>query len=185
MFPKQQYPKISRLINWLIQLVFFAGLYISLSYWQQKDMLAVGDSLQQPKFSLISVDGTGFTYDFANGKNRTLVYFFAPWCNVCHLSIDNLESIYQESNLSSSQTSNQKPKIILIALDWQTTNEVEDFLAQHKLSMPILLGTHQIQQKFKVRGFPSYYLISENAEVLSKSMGFSTELGMQLRLKLN
>ncbi|MDH5433234.1 MAG: TlpA family protein disulfide reductase, partial [Gammaproteobacteria bacterium] len=107
----------------------------------------------------------------------TLIYFFAPWCQVCHASIDNLEDIYQSEK--------DNINIYLVALDWKNLEEILDFLSQHQLSMPVLLGTNQTRSEYKIKGYPSYYLIDSDGKIVSKNFGYSTELGLRVRVLLN
>lgn len=107
----------------------------------------------------------------AQGK-ITVIYFFAPWCNVCHLSIDNLQNIYLK---------NQNIDVIAVALDYDNIDEIKEFNKSHQLTFPIALGNSTIKNDFKIAGYPSYYVLDENNKLLSKSMGYSTELGFYLR----
>lgn len=169
---------IQKILSWVYQIGIFAILFYAISWWQQKDMLPANNQSTAPTMILTSVKGEVITVDAKLSKKKTLVYFFAPWCGVCHVSIDNLENIKQSS-------SNTDLDIYVVALDWRSIEEVKEFLAKHSLTMPILLGTNKTQQDFKIPGFPSYYLLSNSGKILSKSMGYSTELGLKMRLLLN
>jgi len=106
-------------------------------------------------------------------NKQTLVYFFAPWCSVCHASIENLQNIYKK---------NSDIDVIAVALDFVDRAEVEAFTARHQLTFPVALGNEAVKKSFKVKGYPSYYVIDEDNTVVAKSMGYSSEIGMYLRL---
>ncbi|WP_444994115.1 TlpA family protein disulfide reductase [Aliikangiella sp. IMCC44359] len=162
---------------WLFtELVIFIGIFMLIIWWQQKDMLSEGSTLSQTELTLIEINGKVKHHIFNNGERDTLVYFFAPWCKICDLSIDNLELLYQANYKNLD--------VIAIALDWKSINEVDLFLEKHELTIPVLLGNKQTQELFNISAFPSYYLISKNAEVRAKSRGYSTELGMNLSVLL-
>jgi thiol-disulfide isomerase/thioredoxin len=163
-----------KLTSWGVQLFIYLGIFFAISWYQQKDMLAVGNLVAQAKLNLIAVNGQIHRSQLDNGKNDTFIYFFAPWCSICHASIDNLEAIYQSKP--------DELDIIVVALDWRSIEEVDQFLSQHKLTMPVLLGTNEVRDNFQISAFPSYYLISRLGEVQSKNIGYSTELGMKWRL---
>lgn len=107
----------------------------------------------------------------AEGKT-TILYFFAPWCKICHTSISNLEKIYMKR---------QDIDVIAIALDYQDDAQIQAFVEDKQLSFPVALGDSQTKANFKITGYPSYYVIDENNLVEAKSLGYSTELGLHLR----
>jgi peroxiredoxin len=107
----------------------------------------------------------------AQGKT-TILYFFAPWCQVCHASIGNLQALFQK---------NEQLDVIAIAMDFTSSEEVIRFTSQHQLTFPIALGNEAIKQTFKISGYPSYYVLNEENMIIGKSMGYSSELGLYLR----
>ncbi|WP_053084537.1 thioredoxin-like domain-containing protein [Catenovulum maritimum] len=144
------------------------------SWIQTLNMLETGKNIEDSQIELIEITGLKKqVFDFKQRETDTLVYFFAPWCSVCHLSIDNLEAVHNDQNTT---------QIIAIALDYQSETEVRDFIAQHELSFPVYLGNEEVKQKFKISAYPSYYVVTNQAEVRSKVAGYTTELGILLRL---
>jgi hypothetical protein len=59
----------------------------------------------------------------------TLIYFFAPWCQVCSLSISNLAYLGPE-----------KINIVRMALDYSHVEEVQDFANQQNITSQIFWG---------------------------------------------
>ncbi len=165
-----------KIFSWINQALIFLGIFLAITWWQQKDMLQTSSDSISPGFSLVDIAGNIVQFDPAKQAQKTLVYFFAPWCGVCHISINNIEAI--------KQSSNDKINFYAVALDWQSKQEVEAFLADHDLTMPVLLGTKETSEKFKIGGFPSYYVIDRAGILQSKDMGYTTELGMRVRLGL-
>jgi len=108
-----------------------------------------------------------------NAKGKTTVlYFFAPWCQICHYSIGNLQTLYEK---------NENIDVIAIAMDYRNTDEIKEFTQQHKLTFPIALGNEAIKNAFAVRAYPSYYIVDKNNTITGRSMGYSSELGLYLR----
>lgn len=107
----------------------------------------------------------------SKGKT-TILYFFAPWCQICHLSIGNLQKLYEK---------NERLDVVAVALDYTSVDEVMEFTKQHKLTFPIALGNEEIKHAYSISAFPSYYVISEENTVIGKSLGYSSELGLYLR----
>lgn len=107
----------------------------------------------------------------SQGKT-TVLYFFAPWCQICHMSMGNLQALYEK---------NDHLEVVAVAMDFTNIDEVMDFTKQHQLTFPIALGNEEIKHAFSISGFPSYYVINEENTVIGKSMGYSSELGLYLR----
>jgi peroxiredoxin len=165
-----------KIISAIKQTLLFIGIFFVITWWQQKDMLNSSSDQLSPSISLVDINGNLIQFDPANQTQKTLVYFFAPWCSICHASIDNIEAI--------KKSADGKINFYAIALSWKTKQEVEAFLTEHQLTMPILLGTQQTTDQFKIGGFPSYYVIDKSGVLKSKDMGYTTELGMRIRLGL-
>lgn len=114
----------------------------------------------------------GETINLASQGKTTVIYFFAPWCQVCHVSIGNLQGLYEK---------NEQLEVIAVALDYTSIDEVSNFTKQHQLTFPIALGNEAIKHAFSISGYPSYYVISEENTIIGKSMGYSSKLGLYLR----
>lgn len=114
----------------------------------------------------------GETITLASTDKTTVLYFFAPWCQICHISISNLQTLYEH---------NQQIDVIAIALDFTSEKDVIDFTNKHQLTFPIALGNETIKQAFDISGYPSYYVINKDNVIVSKSMGYSSTVGLYLR----
>jgi len=101
-----------------------------------------------------------------------IVYFFAPWCRVCRLSIGNLDSLVE---------SGQVEWATVVALDYGDADEVRAFIEDSAVSLPVLLGTAQTAADWSVQAFPTYYVIDSDGRIQSRSVGYSTWLGMWAR----
>ncbi|TQV87476.1 TlpA family protein disulfide reductase [Aliikangiella coralliicola] len=167
--------KIKSLLSWALQISIYITIFFALSWWQQKDMLPTGEQIIAPQFTLIDINGKAVSLHHEGKAHQTLIYFFAPWCSICHASIDNLQVIEESESYPNL-------RILVVALDWRSVDEVDEFLKEHKLTMPVLLGTTEVQQDYQINAFPSYYLLSENGHIISRNLGYSTELGLRSRL---
>ncbi len=165
-----------KLLEWSIQVTLLISIFFAITWWQQRNMLSTEQEPLAPAFSLVSMQDRLIQFIPEQQSKKTLIYFFATWCSVCHASIDNIEDI--KTSIGNSVN------FYAIALDWQTKGEVENFLAQHELTIPVLLGDQEVWQKYQISGFPSYYVIDKNGKLTSKDMGYTTELGMRFRLRL-
>ncbi len=170
MSPKMfnRWPK-KQLLAWIGQILLLFGLVTGISLWQQKDLL---DNRQQaPGFSLMNLNGDINSLREIKTQ-RTLLYFFAPWCSICKLSIGNLDNI---------AAADPTLTVVAIALGYHSPEEVDRFVADQQLQVPVLLGTRQTQADYSISLFPTYYVLDESKQVVSKSVGYSTEFGMKAR----
>ncbi len=159
----------------IIQVIFFVLIFNIASWFRESSMLANDDKISGNIYSAPVLDASGNSDKTltigAQGKT-TVLYFFAPWCQICHLSIGNLQALYEK---------NSNIAVIAIALDYSDKAEVLAFTEQHKLTFPVVLGAQQLKSAFKIKAYPSYYILDKDNTVIGRSLGYSTELGLYLR----
>ncbi len=153
-------------------ILLFCGLIYLVSLWQERNLLDDDGSVLIENRSLPSIEGQ--VEPVLADNKRTLVYFFAPWCNVCAASIDNLDGL-EDKDL----------KVVRIALDYSSVEEVEKFVTDNKVVGTVLLGTQTMVREFNVMGYPTYYLLDEQHRVVANAFGYSTEVGLKLTNYLN
>ncbi|WP_105167726.1 TlpA family protein disulfide reductase [Pseudoalteromonas sp. T1lg23B] len=156
----------------LMQLIIMICVFLLITAYQEKDMLSDAGIQQAPYFSLPALEHTQrVSLDSLQGQ-KTIIYFFAPWCHVCKLSMPNLNKLYLERQIN----------VVAIALDFQTTNQVRHFVDDLSLSMPILLGDNNLKANYRISAYPSYYVLDEKSNIVERSVGYSSELGLRLRM---
>ena len=132
-------------------------------------MLSTDTNLSEHNFLLTSTMGEQVSL---TPKKRTILYFFAPWCTVCHASIENLQLTYQK---------NPDIDVIAVALDFVEEKEIVEFVSKHELTFPVVYGNEAVKKTYQITAYPSYYIVDEENTVVSKSMGYSTEIGLYFR----
>jgi len=161
-----------RLLSYLLQFIILVVAIYAITKWQGKDLLPIKSSA--PDFKLQSIDGKKYGINTENGK-KVVLYFFSPWCRVCKLSSHNIVSLR-----------NSKPKeiftIYAIGLSWQNPHEIQRFAKDHNLNVPVLLGDGNIGSKYRIKAFPTIYVINEDGTVKERLVGYTTEIGLKLRL---
>ncbi|GAB4189269.1 MAG: hypothetical protein Tsb002_16170 [Wenzhouxiangellaceae bacterium] len=148
-------------------------IFVSIAWWQSRHLLAADGSQQAPQVALSSLDGQ--TYAIGGTRDqRTLVYFFAPWCHVCGLSVGNLEWLRRSYD-------DQSLTIYLVALSYDSVAEVQAFVDDHGVTLPVLLGDARIMADYRIRGFPTYYVIDDDGSLRHRAVGYSTFFGLWWR----
>lgn len=143
-----------------------AVVFLGMTAWQERNLLA--NDRPAVNFDLPILESTNTQPLFTPGK-QTLVYFFAPWCSICKLSISNLSAVADDVNT------------VAVALDYQSINEITDFVGDQEVEVPVLLGNKLVGQSYKISAFPTYYLIDTKGNIAEKSMGYSSSLGLRWR----
>ena len=156
----------------LMQTLLFVVAFMAVSAYQSRNLLAT-DAAPAPVLRAATLDGAAF--DLADLKGKpALIYFFAPWCRYCSASADNivrLRRLRSEENLA----------IVVVALDWQEHQQILDYATKHELNVPVVMGNSQIATDWKVRGFPTYYVLDSDHRVARRDFGYSTQLGLLWR----
>lgn len=160
--------------NFIIQILIVFVVFQSVSFLRETSMLSTDTEINSQSDLVFTHVPTlmGETISLNSQGNKTIIYFFAPWCQVCHVSIGNLQGLYEK---------NDQLDVIGVALDYSSVDEVMTFTQQHQLTFPIALGSEKIKRAFSISGYPSYYVISEENSIIGKSLGYSSELGLYLR----
>jgi thiol-disulfide isomerase/thioredoxin len=154
----------AKLFSWARDLIVFSLLFYAILAYQSRNMLDPSDNIVLQPITMATLAGGTFTMAPEKGK-QTLVYFFAPWCSVCRASINNLQ--YVDSNTTN---------VVVIALDYANSNEVQAFVDDVGLTLPVMLGFNDMKTHFSISAYPSYYLLDENFTIVGKAMGYSTAL---------
>jgi len=165
---------LATLRSFTIQATVFFILFQAISFFRETSMLAT-DTEMVASFNSAFTQVQTLTVDTVSLNSQgktTILYFFAPWCQICHFSIGNLQSLDEK---------NGSVDVIAIAMDYSTIEEVMEFTKKHSLTFPIALGSEKIKQAFSISGYPSYYVINKENTIVGKSMGYSSELGLYLR----
>lgn len=158
----------------LMDAVLIVLVLMAFSWWQNKGSLAAAGQ-PAPDFVLSSLDGETYQLSDYRGQ-QVLVYFFAPWCHICRASAPNLNDLREARKKEDLM-------IIMIAQSYESIQAIEEFVADLDLKVPVLIGHEQQMQDYQIKGFPSYYVVNEQGKLASRSIGYSTELGMRFRTR--
>ena len=151
----------------LIAVVFFAVLA-----FQSRNMLAT-DGRVAPELRGLTLAGR--PYDLEDASSRpALVYFFAPWCRICAASAGNLNRLRRWRDA-------QAIEIVAVALDWQTADEVREYVERHELNVTVVLGDANVARNWQIQAFPSYYVLDGQHRLIRRDIGYSSQLGLWIR----
>ena len=104
--------------RWLLNGVLILAIFLVVTAWQGRDL--VSEETPAPSFRLPTLSGPPITLEDLRGR-RVLLFFFAPWCKVCDLSISNL-------NWVRKLRDKELVSIFAVALSYTELQSVEAFL---------------------------------------------------------
>jgi len=148
--------------------LLMVAVFYAVHAWQTRNL-----PLDQPapRTVLALLDGSGISPAVTEGE-AGIVYFFAPWCFYCRTSIGNLDELVADQRVAWG---------VVIALDYFEVAEVQEFIDRTGVTLPVLMGNPKTAADWSVTAFPTYYVIDANGRISSRSVGYSTSLGMQFR----
>jgi len=152
----------------LIFVVILAGVIA----YQSRNLLPA-NAHAAPELSATTLGGELFDLE-VDAAPATLVYFFAPWCKICAASSSNV-------NMLGRMRDEQDLRVLMVALDWQSIDEVQGYVDRHEISVPVVLGNSQIASDWNIYAFPTYYVLNSELQVVSRDLGYSTFAGLWWR----
>lgn len=154
--------------SWLVYILLFLVVMQAANWWKTRD--AASGNLSE--FTGELMDGSAFTISEFAGK-PVLFHFWATWCPICELENDTIQSISQDY------------QVISIASWSEGEAEVKAYMRNNQLTFPVMLDTSgKLAQSFGLKGVPASFILDPNGEIRFVETGYSTELGMRLRLWL-
>ena len=163
---------IEKIRSFLLNAGLIAVVFFGVMAFQSRNMLAA-DGEAAPELRGITLAGQ--PYDLADASAKpALVYFFAPWCQVCAASSGNLNRLRRWRDT-------EQIEIVAVALDWREAEEVRDYSERHDLNVTVVLGDANVARQWQIQAFPSYYVLNSEHRVVRRDIGYSTQLGLWLR----
>jgi peroxiredoxin len=147
-------------------LIFLVIVY-AVEYWQSRNMTRgeLPDPLRN--VSLPTVQGS--TRSFWNPEKMTVVYVFAPWCGVCRASGSNIDRLPDSFHKAA------------LALSWGQPTEVENFVRNTGLKVPVLMGRDKEEEALQIGAYPSYLIIDTQGRIVKAWSGYTTTAGLWIK----
>ena len=152
-------------------LIYLAGFFIFAAVVNYFQSPGTGNLAPLQSLPLTSMSGEKLQIPVASGK-KTVIYFFAPWCAVCKVSMDAL-NFFEGSD---------RVQTLAVGLDYDNIAELKPF--QDKLATPIYAGDLQLQRQFKVDRYPTAYILNGDGSVAHVMVGYTSRFGIWIRTLL-
>jgi peroxiredoxin len=119
----------------------------------------------QADFTLADLSGKSWTLKQLNGK-VVVLNFWATWCPPCRKEMPDLESLYQQF---------KDPGLVILAISDEDTGKVKPFVAQEKVTYPILLDPgRKVNELFQISGIPKTFVYDRNGKLAAQSIDMRT-----------
>jgi peroxiredoxin len=121
---------------------------------------------QDANFTLTDLQGKSWTLKDLKGK-IVLVNFWATWCPPCQKEMPDLEALYNQYK--------DQGFVILALSEDEETNKVAPFIAEHKITYPILLDPgSKVNNAFAIAGIPKSFVYDRNGKLVAQSIDMRT-----------
>ncbi|WP_456377476.1 protein disulfide oxidoreductase [Thiolapillus sp.] len=154
--------------RWAIDILLVLVVIFAVHLWQTRD-LPVGSA---PKLQGTMLTGETKRLEDYRGK-PVLVHFWATWCPVCRLEEGSIDSLAEDY------------PVLTIATNSGDAEEIRKHLADNGLSFPVLMDeSGVIGADWGIRGVPSSFIVDAQGQIRHVAVGYTTELGLRLRMWL-
>jgi peroxiredoxin len=129
--------------------------------------LAVDDaSREHADFTLADLGGKIWSLQQLRGK-VVLVNFWATWCPPCRKEMPDLDALYRRF---------QDQGLIVLAISDEDVGKVKPFIAEHRVSYPILLDPgRKVNEQFQVDGIPKSFVYDRSGKLVAESIDMRTQ----------
>ena len=118
------------------------------------------EGLPIPEFQLPSLDGDVVHSDDLAGQ-PVVLNFWATWCGPCVREIPTLKKLHRAGGV----------RVVSIALDEQGASVVRPFVKRHDIDYPVLLGDHNVFQRFNGSAIPYTFVLDPSLRVVEVHRG--------------
>lgn len=154
-----------RALNLLLFVVLIAGIRA----WQHRNM-ASGSA---PPLHGTLLNGAPYTLS-SRPSEPVLVHFWATWCPVCRTEQASIAAIAHDDT-----------NVITVAMQSEGREKIGAYLAQQGLHFPVLNDPEgRLASAWGVHAVPASFVVDSNGQVRFIEVGYTTEIGLRLRLWL-
>jgi thiol-disulfide isomerase/thioredoxin len=146
----------------LVTLVIFFGQFL------MNHGLVTG---KPPSIKQQTISGHNAIQTISQGP--AIIYFWAEWCGLCKMMQNPISKISQDY------------PVLTVAVKSGDNNAVQKYLHGKSLNWTVVndpLG--KIAEQYQARGVPSLFFLNESGEIVLTATGYTSEIGLRLRLWL-
>jgi peroxiredoxin len=154
--------------HWAFNLLFIVAVFFAVRTCNQ-NTVAEGPA---KSFEGKTVDGRTISLSDYRGK-PVLLHFWATWCGACNAMEGNIKDVAHDY------------PVLTVASQSGDAEQVRATVVGHELSFPVVLDPDgRIARTYGVSAFPTTFFIDKKGEIRHVEVGYTTEPGLRLRMRL-
>ena len=162
-------PRKSKWRSIAIELLLFVVVVAGIRAWQQRDVV----SGAAPVLQGVTLAGQPYKLPTHPG-HPVLVHFWATWCPICRAEQGSITAIAHDN-----------PDFISIAMQSGKQEEVVRYMREQGIAFPALNDADgSISAAWGVHAVPASFIIGPDGKIRFVEVGYTTSLGLRLRLWL-
>jgi peroxiredoxin len=151
----------------LLQGLILVVLLYLIHLWQTRELVTG----LAPPLEGVTLDGEHFELADAAREVPRVVHFWATWCPVCRLELDNIAELLPEHTLIS------------VAMVSGSEQEIRQFLDAEGLRLPVIADPQgRLAHRWGVGGVPTTFILDRENNIRFVEVGYTTGLGLRARL---
>ncbi len=156
-------------LKYAITVLLLVAVVVGIRAWQQRNM-ADGAA---PALQGITLAGRPYVLPLRPAR-PVLVHFWASWCPVCRAEQGTIAAIAHDH-----------PDTITVAMQSGRPEEVARHMREQGIEFPVVNDADgRISRAWGVHAVPASFIIAPDGEISFVEVGYTTEIGLRLRLWL-
>ncbi len=162
-------PRAAKWRGYAINLLLFIAVVAGIRAWQQRDMV----SGAAPVLHGVTLAAQPYTLPVHPG-HPVLVHFWATWCSICRAEQSSIAAIAHDD-----------PNVISVAMQSGKPQEVARHMREQGIDFPVVNDADgSIAKVWGVHAVPASFIIAPDGQMRFVEVGYTTEIGLRLRLWL-
>lgn len=162
----------TKIVRWMKEILIFTLIItimsIAIDLWRSREMPLTN----MPSLSMSTLEGDWVDIKKMSHDKPVLLYFWATWCPICNFVSPSVNWL------------SESHQVISVAITSGDDKLLGQFMAYKKYDFPVINdATGSLGQAWGVAATPSIVIV-KNGEISSVTTGFTTPMGMWLRLYL-
>ena len=155
--------------SYTINLLLLVILVASIRIWQHRDMV----SGMAPALEGVTLAGQPYTLP-THTNNPVLIHFWSTWCSICRFEQSTINAIARND-----------ASVVTIAMQSGQPDEVSQHMQEQDIDFLVINDQEgTISRAWGVHAVPASFIISPDGEIRFIEVGYTTSIGLKLRMWL-